>query len=117
MHPALLAISVCSGVLAADFIRDVTGKLNRTGRKYTPRDQSPFDSLLPTPLGYENLQRTSRAKCSSSSDLILGSRIGYGSYGVVFHGNLFFCFSTSMTSVRTIARSFASNCVQLPLSI
>ena len=89
MHPAVLALSVCSGVLVADFIKAVAPKLKRHGRKYTSPDQSSLDSLLPTPLGYENLHRENRAKTNSSSDLVLGSRIGYGSYGVVFHGEFF----------------------------
>ena len=92
MDPAVLALSVCSGVLVAELAKAVTAKLKDPfGRnKFSPQDQRPFDSLLPTPIGYENLQRVNRTDDDSSLDLYLGSRIGYGSFGVVFQGKVSF---------------------------
>ena len=44
------------------------------------------NSLLPIPEGYEDLRLLRKQDNDDIKCLELGARIGYGSYGVVYHG-------------------------------
>lgn len=46
------------------------------------------NSLLPTPLGYEELHMAGKQTENDLQGLTMGPRLGFGSSGVVYHGAL-----------------------------
>ncbi len=70
------------GALSAEVVRAVIPKIGKLWKCVVPK----AELLLPTPPGYEQLQRGAKQGNDGLQDLEIGPILGYGSYGQVFEG-------------------------------
>ena len=108
MKPLGLSCVIVSAVLCVEGIVHLM-RLYVRKRRRSHRFQRLLDgklSLLATPAGYEELQLITKRGDDDVQGLELGARIGYGSYGVVYHG----AFHVILVSPR---RGYPLLCLQL----
>ena len=79
---------VVLGGLGAEVVRAVIPKVGKLWKCVVPKPEL----LLPTPPGYEHLQRGAKQGNDGLQDLEIGPILGYGSYGQVFDGADSFSF-------------------------
>ena len=78
------------GGLSAEVVRALIPTILKLWKRVVPK----AELLLPTPPGYEQLQRGAQQGNDGLQDLEIGPILGYGSYGQVFDGANFSSFGT-----------------------
>ena len=87
MHTGLVALCIVGGGVATELLRVLVARSKPSLHREKAR-RRPEYRLLPTPKGYEGLQRAESQLNNDLQGLVLGPRLGSGSYGIVYHGEV-----------------------------